>query len=259
MDSDEIKVVIEELQRDVATGAEGGLRESVRRLLNLVERVVAENTRLHAENELLRRQLKLPGPPPAAASPPSTTHEVSSEKERRQRERKPPPKSGRRSFSDLPVHEERICPVDPAQLPPDAQFVGYEDVVVQELRIEPHNIRFRREIWFSATERRHIHAALPPGFVGEFGPELRALLVALKFVAGTSEPGARELLAGFGVQISLASVSNLLLEAADLFPEDKRDLFWAGLACTSYQHLDDTSATVNGAHWHTHNLGNEFY
>ena len=259
MDGDEIRLLIEELQRDVEAGQEGALRESLRRLLNLVERVVAENTRLREENELLRKQLKLPGPPAGAASPKSVTRDVSSEKERRQRERKPPQKPDRRTFADIPVQEERICPVDPAQLPPDAQFVGYEDVVVQELRMEPHNIRFRREIWFSAKERRHIHAALPPGFVGEFGPELRSLLVSLKFVAGTSEPGARELLEGFGVQISPASVSNILLEAADLFHDDKRELFRAGLASTSYQHLDDTSATVNGHHWHTHNLGNEFY
>jgi regulator of replication initiation timing len=259
MDGDEIKVLIEELQRDVEAGQEGALRESLRRLLNLVERVVAENGRLRAENDLLRKQLKLPGPPAAAASSKSVTHDVSSEKERRQREQKPPQKPDRRTFADIPVHEERICLVDPSQLPPDAQFVGYDDVVVQELRIEPHNIRFRREIWFSATERRHIHASLPPGFVGEFGPELRTLLVSLKFVAGTSEPGARELLEGFGVRISPASVSNILLEAADLFHEEKRELFLAGLASTSYQHLDDTSATVNGQHWHTHNLGNEFY
>ena len=222
MNGDEVKVLMEELQRDVEVGQEGALRESLRRLLNLVERVVAENAQLRAENDLLRKQLKLPGSPTAAASSKSEKHDVSSEKERRQRERKPPQKIDRRTFADIPLHEERICPVDSAQLPPDAQFVGYDDVFVQELRIEPHNIRFRREIWFSATERRHIHALLPPGIVGEFGPELRTLLVSLKFVAGTSEPGARELLEGFGVQISPASVSNILLEAADLFHDEKR-------------------------------------
>ncbi len=46
MDGDEVKVLIEELQRDVEAGREGALRESLRRLLNLVERVVAENAQL---------------------------------------------------------------------------------------------------------------------------------------------------------------------------------------------------------------------
>ena len=69
----------------------------------------------------------------------------------------------------------------------DAAFVGYEDVVVQDLRIQSHNIRYRLELWDSSSQGR-IRGELPPGVTGEYGPELKALLVSLKYVAGTSLP-----------------------------------------------------------------------
>ena len=115
---------------------------------------------------LQRKPLKLPGPAATAASSNPAKQDVSSEKKRRQRERRPPQQPDRRTCANILMLEERICQVDSAQLPPDAPFVGYDNVVVQELRIEPHNIRFRREIWFSAAEWRHIHASLPTGFGG---------------------------------------------------------------------------------------------
>ena len=40
---------------------------------------------------------------------------------------------------------------------------------------------------------------------GEYGPELKALLVSLKYVAGTSLPRAHELVEHCGVVISLAA------------------------------------------------------
>jgi hypothetical protein len=85
------------------------------------------------------------------------------------------------------------------------------------------------------------------------------LLVSLKYVAGTSLPRAHEFVEHCGVVISLASVSNIVRDAAELFHEEKEEIFRAGLAATTYQHIDDTFARVGGEFWHTHIVCNPFH
>ena len=67
-----------------------------------------------------------------------------------------------------------------AAVPPDARFKGYEDVLVQDLRIAVEVVRYRRERWETASGER-IVAALPPGILGGFGPELRRFIAAGHF------------------------------------------------------------------------------
>ncbi len=86
----------------------------------------------------------------------------------------------------------------------------------------------------------------------------RGGIISLKYSAGTSEPKIRELLENFQVQISSGSISNILT-GSQAFQEDFDDLVLAGLASTSYQQTDDTSARVTGEFWHTHILCNPYY
>jgi|SRR5208337_358967 len=262
MGASDLTEYVQQLRLDGDALADARVREVIDKVLNLVETVVVENRHLQDENQRLRdiiRQLK--GEPPSAAAPPrSPARDVSSEKERRQRT---PPASGslradRRSFRDIRVDEESVCPVDPACLPPDAKLVGYEDVVVQDLQIKSHNIRYRLEIWESPSQGR-IRGELPSGITGEYGPQLKALLVSLKYVAGTSLPRAHEFVEHCGVVISPTSVSNIVRDAAELFHEEKEEIFRAGLAATTYQHIDDTFARVGGQFWHTHIVCNPFH
>ena len=97
------------------------------------------------------------------------------------------------------------------------------------------------------------------GVTGEYGPELKALLVSLKYVAGTSLPRAHEFVEHCGVVISPATVSNIVRDAAELFQGEKEEIFRAGLAATTYQHIDDTFARVGGEFWHTHLICNPFH
>ncbi len=262
MSASDLTEYVQQLRLDGDGLADARGREVIGRVLNLVEAVVAENRHLQDENQHLReiiRQLKGEAIPAAKPSR-SPARDISSEKERRQRT--PPsrgsPGADRRSFRDIHVDEEIVCPVDPPRRPDDAAFVGYEDVVVQDLRIQSHNIRYRLELWDSSSQGR-IRGALPPGVRGEYGPELKALLVSLKYVAGTSLPRAHEFVEHCGVVISLASVSNIVRDAAELFEGEKEEIFRAGLAATTYQHIDDTFARVGGEFWHTHLICNPFH
>ena len=237
---------------------------AVRKLLNLVEQLVAEQRNLLAEVRRLKELLeakkrgKTTDKSPAEGQPPA---DHSSEKQRRDRE-PPVAKTGldRRTFKELEVHDERLCPVDPQVLPPDAQRCADEPVIVQDICVEPHNIRFLRHVYYSPSLDKFFRGPLPSGFdAGDFGPDLRSLIIALKYCGNMSEPKIRELLDNFDVCISAGSVSRVLTNTADDFAADYHEIFLAGVGSTSYQQTDDTSARVAGSFWHTHILCNPFY
>lgn len=268
---------VQQMRLDVDALPDANVRSVVSQVFNLVEEVIHDNDRLSAENARLReciqkqkQKLKggssgaLPsaGASPAPATPPPTAPATppgnrSSEQERRSREGKKKPGADGRSFRAIHVDRDVLCPVDRTILPPDATFVGYEDVVVQELIVKADNVRYRREIWHSSSGT--LVGPLPLDVHGQFGDRLRALLVSLKYVAGASLPRAQELVEHFGIVISPASVVNILHDAAARLGPEKEDLFRAGLAATTYQHIDDTSARVGGEFWHTHLIGNSLH
>src|SRR5713226_5709682 len=106
-------------------------RELVRRLLNVLEDVMADLRASQAENQRLRDEINRlkgeqgrPTIKPNTPPPPSQNH--SSEQERR----KAKAWSKGRKTARIPIDREQVLPVDADRLPPDAQFKGYEDVVV---------------------------------------------------------------------------------------------------------------------------------
>ena len=85
------------------------------------------------------------------------------------------------------------------KLPADAEFKGYERVVVQEILIKTDNVEYKKEVFYSASEKRTYVGELPAGIVGEFGPGIRSLVCTLKYVANMSQPKIQELLENCGI------------------------------------------------------------
>ena len=263
MKRSEICQTVDQIRLDLASLNDPPVKQALVVLFNLVEGLAVENEELREENEKLReenRRLKgepkLPGVPHFKKS----TKDISSEKERKKRiQKRPARRQDKRTFKDVQVQEEKICPMDSADLPQDASFMGYEDIVVQDLKIAPHNIKFRRELYYSRSHDRWYHGLLPSGYQGEFGPHLKSLVIAMKYAGNMSEPKILEFLRNFDVQISAATVSNILTHSADSFHQEKTDLYRAGLESTPYQQIDDTSAKVNGQNHHTQIVCNPYY
>lgn len=240
---------------------------AVSKLLNVVEALTADKTALADEVERLRKQLEQKKKGKTTADPQNSSDEQqsnsdhSSEKRRRKREQPTgKPAADRRSFKELTIHETIECPVDPQMLPPDSVRVADEEVVVQDIEIQPKNTRFQRHVYYSAAAEKYFRGRLPAGYAqGDFGANLRALILALKYCGNMSEPKIREFLANFDVQVSAGSLSNILTNTAAAFEQEYQDVLAAGLLSTSYQQTDDTSARVRGQLWHTHILCNPFY
>jgi hypothetical protein len=130
-------------------------RELVRQLLNLLEDVRADLRAAQAENQRLRDEInRLKGeqgtPTIKGNTPPQPSQDHSSEQERR----KPKGWSKGNKTTRLPIDRQQVVTVDPACLPPDAEFKGYEDVMVQDVLFRTDNVLFHKEkFWPRSSDR----------------------------------------------------------------------------------------------------------
>jgi len=238
-----------------------GARQAIVLLLNLVEELKQDNIaqrteiqRLRDENNRLKGEQGKPDIKPSKK--PAQDH--SSEKERHGKGG-PQKREKRKKVAEVKIDRDEIVQVDKTQLPEDAEFKGYETVIVQDLRIETDNICFQKEKYYSAGKRQTYIAALPKGYEGQFGPTIRALVVSLYYAGGMSEPKIIELLEQMGVNISKGKVSALLTKETEPWQKEATAIVIAGLKSSSWQHLDDTGTRVNGVNGYCHILCNPFY
>lgn len=239
-----------------------GARELITRLLNLVERLSADLREAQQENQRLRDEIARlkgeQGKPQIKPHTSSDNRNYSSEKER-----KKPKASGSEPKTPkqerLKIDREETLKVDPALLPEDAQFKGHEDVFVQELSLQTDNVLYHKEKFYSPSQEKTFLAEMPPGYQGQFGPQLKAFIWVLYFAAQVSEPKIVELLVSAGISISQGEVSHLLIKHQEVLHEEKAEIVRAGLESSPWQQTDDTQTRVNGVNEHCHVLCNPLY
>ena len=235
-------------------------RELIARLLNLVEKLSADLRDAQAENQRLRDEInRLKGeqgkPKIKGNTPKPGGGDHSSEKERRTpRQRHKSSKNG-----DIRIDREQKLEVDPALLPEDAEFKGWDDVVVQDIKLETDNVLFHKEKYYSETTRQSYLAEMPRGYSGQFGPGLQAAVLTFYYGMGASEPKILEFLENVGIVISKGEISNWLIAERENFHAEKDAVYEAGLASSPYQHTDDTQTRVNGQNQHCHVVCNPVY
>jgi hypothetical protein len=232
---------------DLHSIADERARELVKRLLNVLEDVMADLRASQAENQRLRDEINrlkgeqgTPTIKPTTPPPPSQNHSSAQER------RKPKTWSKGSKTARIPIDRAQVVPVDADRLPPDAQCKGYEEVVVQDVIFRTDNVLFHKEKFYSPSQHMTSLAALPQGSSGQCGPGIKSLALVLSCGAQMSEPKVAERLRSVGVQISDGQVSNLLIKGQAPFHAEKDALSQAGLASSPWQHLDDTSTRVNG-------------
>jgi hypothetical protein len=152
---------------------------------------------------------------------------------------------------EIQIDREEKCAVDSKQLPKDAQFKGYEDKVVQDLIIKTDNVRFKREIYYSASMKKTWLGKVPVGYERDFGPHINSHIISMKYVNNMSIPKINEFLNNFGILISGSYISDRLTKHIDVFHQEKSEIYLASLESSSYQQIDDTGSRVNGQNYYT--------
>jgi hypothetical protein len=233
------------------------VRQVVIGLMNVVDKQDGTIGEQAAEIQRLRDEINRlkgeQGKPKITAN--KEAPDLSSEKERRQS--KPHHKSSKQD--KIPIDREVMLKVNQEDLPADAIFKGYVDVVVQDLEIRTDNAQFRKEKYYSPSQKRTYLAPLPAGYHGQFGPKVRAWVLAMYYAGQMSEPKILEFLQTAGMQISAGELSDMLIKDQDLFHAESAAVVQAGLESSPWQHLDSTGTRVNGTNQHCHILCNQLY
>jgi len=245
---------------DLSTITDENARRLIQELLNLVEQLAADLRAAQAENQRLRDEVnRLKGeqgkPDIKGNTPksPATTH--SSEAERRESQ----PHRKRAKCATLHIDRTEVLTVDRASLPPDVEFKGYETVVVQDLVVQTDNVQFHKEKYYAPSTHQTYLAALPPGYHGQFGPGLHALVLAQYYGQGVSEPKIHAWLTQVGIQISVGEIAALLTHDQELFHAEKAAVYEAGLRSSPWQQIDDTLTRVDGQNQSCHVVCNPLY
>ena len=136
MSRQEIKEILHNIDFRADVLDKDALSKTVSILLNLVERLSEENEKVKIEIQKLRdenNRLKGEQGKPKIRGNKSggKGKDFSSEKERKARTGKKKKKSKKKK-KRIPIDRPEICRVDQSNLPADAKFKGYENVVVQE-------------------------------------------------------------------------------------------------------------------------------
>ena len=131
-------------------------REAIGILLNLVEELKQENMILREQVQELRDEVNRlkgeQGKPPIKPGKRGGGSDHSSEKERR----RPKKRRRRRKANRIQIDREEKLQVERSQLPEDAEFKGYEPVIIQDLIIKTDNVRFLKEKYYSPSLRKDL-------------------------------------------------------------------------------------------------------
>lgn len=264
MKRSEIKSILEVLSEEIRKSCDDKTIKILGTLFNLVEVLANENEMLRKTNQTLKDEVNRfkgeQGKPNIRKQKKDDDNgNHSSEDERKKRKSAKSKKSKNKKKGNIKIDREVICKVNKEGLPGDIVFKGYDNVVIQDIKIITDNVEFKREVYYSPSLKKTFAGKLPDGYFGEFGPGVRSLVLSLYNDSGMTEPALVRFFITFGIQISKATISRMITDDHDSFHKEKEDIIDAGLQSSEYQHLDDTGSRVNGKNHYTHILCNPYY
>jgi hypothetical protein len=181
-----------------------------------------------------------------------------------EKKKKSKSKRGKRAGSEkksktveLEIHNEEN--IEPDHIPAGSRFIDYRDFVVQDIKIESYNTRYRLKV-YETPDGEYIVGKLPDNLNGKhFGPTLIRFVLYQYYHCHVTQPLLLEQLDEIGIDISSGHLNNLLIEGKETFHREKDDILSVGLQVSSYINVDDTGARHKGKNGYCTYIGNDVF
>jgi hypothetical protein len=229
----------------------------VRQLLDFIDQQAQILLQQAEQIQQLKDEIaRLKNQPPRPKIQPSRLEKKRTKRHKSSKSKRPGSEK-RHKTAELEIHQVR--PIEPEQIPQGSAFRYYKDWVVQDLKLEPHNIRFRLKV-YETPDGGYVIGKLPADLQDRhFGPQLIRFILYQHYHCHVTQPLLLEQLHEMGIDISAGQLNNLLIEDQDLYHLEKDRILAAGLAVSSHINVDDTGARHKGKNGYCTHIGNELF
>ena len=167
------------------------------------------------------------------------------------------PNSNKRTTTkDIEIHDTIV--LQPENIPEGSEFLMYRDFIVQDIKIKPYNIRYRRSVW-KTPDGKIIRPKLPKHVKGHYGVELESHVMHLYHELHVTQPLILGHLKEIGTKISAGKIDQMLTECKEIFHREKEEILVEALKFSPYVSADDTGLRHKGSNAYCTHLGNELF
>jgi len=199
---------------------------------------------------------RLKNQPPRPKIKPSSLEKKKKGKSKRSKVKRAGSKK-RRKTAELTIHKDQ--PIEPEDIPNGSEFRYYKPFVVQDLKLEAHNIRYRLKV-YKTPDGSYVVGQLPAYLNGgHYGPSLIRFNLYQYYHCHVTQPLLLEQLHELDIDISKGQLNNMLIENKERFHQEKDLILAVGLQVSSYINVDDTGARHKGKNGYCTHIGNEYF
>ena len=227
----------------------------VTRLRGEYEKVSGALAKLRVEHQAVKDELaRLKNLPPRPPQKPSGMDKATDQPDSQAKDK------GGRSTKRRGCNLDKLTITQTIEVKVDApagsRHKGYDEIVVQDLVLNPLVTRYRRERW-ETPDGKTVVAPLDPGIVGGYGPHLHRVVLTLHYQCHVTIEKILALLNGMGVVISKRQVGRLLNAKLETFRAEDAEVLRAGLSSAPFVTVDDTGARHRGKPGFTTHIGSD--
>jgi hypothetical protein len=199
---------------------------------------------------------RLKNQPPRPKIGPSSLEKKKKGKAKRRKSQRAGSKK-RHKTAQLTIHQEQA--VEPENIPDGSEFRYYRPFVVQDLKLEAHNTRYRLKV-YQTPEGNYVVGKLP-AFLngGHYGPTVIGFALYQYYHCHVTQPLLLEQLHELDIDISKGQLNNILIENKACFHQEKDHILAVGLQVSSYINVDDTGARHQGRNGYCTHIGNQLF